>query len=74
MISNSLYLSKDIEKWGFGIRRIHEECDRMGVKVGFQPLKTGFMTVFYRRPAQVEGLGEMFESCQLMRSMRMHGF
>ena len=58
MIANVLYLSKDIEKWGSGIRRIHEECHNIDVKVEFKPLKTGFMTVFNRRPARVEELGE----------------
>jgi ATP-dependent DNA helicase RecG len=58
LIANVLYLSKDIEKWGSGLKRIYEECKSRDVKVEFRPLKTGFMTIFYRGLAKVERLGE----------------
>ncbi len=56
LIANILYLSKDIEKWGSGLKRIHEECLAEDVKVEFKPLKTGFLTIFNRKPQSVEGL------------------
>ncbi|MCK5774396.1 MAG: putative DNA binding domain-containing protein [Thermoplasmata archaeon] len=58
LIANVLYLSKDIEKWGSGLRRIHEECQSKDIKVEFKPLKTGFITIFYREPKEIEKLGE----------------
>ncbi len=58
LIANMLYLSKDIEKWGSGLKRIHEECTSNDVDVEFKPLRTGFMTVFHRRLKPEEGLGE----------------
>lgn len=48
LIANVLYLSKDIEKWGSGLKRIFEECQDAGVTVEFKTLKTGFLTIFYR--------------------------
>lgn len=57
LIANMLYLSKDIEKWGSGLKRMHEECTHNDVDVEFKPLRTGFMTVFNRRPQPEEGLG-----------------
>lgn len=51
--------SKDIERWGSGIKRIHDECISAGVKVEFKRLKTGFVVVFYRlKWEDGEGLGE----------------
>jgi ATP-dependent DNA helicase RecG len=47
-IADILYKSKDIEKWGSGLKRIYTECKAEKVKVEFKTLKTGFMTVFYR--------------------------
>ena len=58
LIANILYLSKDIEKWGSGLRRMHEECASNDVEIEFKPLRTGFMTVFHRRPFPEDGLGE----------------
>ncbi|MBU2638123.1 MAG: winged helix-turn-helix transcriptional regulator [Nanoarchaeota archaeon] len=49
LIADILYKSKDIEKWGSGIRRIYEECAANNVKVKFKRLKYGFLVVFYRR-------------------------
>jgi ATP-dependent DNA helicase RecG len=48
LIAETMYKSKDIERWGSGIRRIHEECAAAGVGVEFRRLKTGFMVVFFR--------------------------
>ena len=58
LIANILYLSKDIEKWGSGLKRICEECLAAGVKVEFNTLKTGFLTTFYRKPISIGELGE----------------
>lgn len=49
LIANTLYLSKDIEKWGSGFRRIAETCTKANVKVKFEIRKNGFMVIFYRK-------------------------
>ena len=49
LIANTLYLSKDIEKWGSGFRRITEACKESNVKVKFEIRKNGFMVIFYRK-------------------------
>ena len=49
LIANTLYLSKDIEKWGSGFRRITETCLKANVKVKFEIRKNGFMVIFYRK-------------------------
>ncbi len=51
-----MYKSKDIERWASGIKRIHDECDAVGVRVEFQRIKTGFVVSFYR-PKWEEGEG-----------------
>ena len=48
-VANTLFLSKDIERWGSGLKRIYDECKQNKVKVEFKILKTGFLVVFYRR-------------------------
>ena len=48
LISNILFLSKDIEKWGSGIKRMHEACKQAGIKVIFEKTPTGFKVIFYR--------------------------
>jgi ATP-dependent DNA helicase RecG len=48
LISNILYLSEDVEKWGSGIRRIYDECKLEKVKVKFDVLNYGFSVIFYR--------------------------
>jgi ATP-dependent DNA helicase RecG len=48
LIAQTLYYSKDIEKWGSGLKRIYEDCKDNHVKVEFQVLKTGFLVIFYR--------------------------
>ena len=49
LIANTLYLSKDIEKWESGFRRITEACEKANVKVKFEIRKNGFMVIFYRK-------------------------
>lgn len=49
LIANTLYLSKDIEKWGSGFRRITEACQKSNTKVKFEIRKDGFMVIFYRK-------------------------
>ena len=49
LIANTLYLSKDIEKWGSGFKRITEECKAENVKVEFKIKKSGFTVIFYRK-------------------------
>src|SRR3989304_10181161 len=56
LIAETMYKSKDIERWGSGIKRIHDECVAAEVKVEFKRLKTGFVVVFYR-PKWEEGEG-----------------
>jgi len=56
LIAETMYKSKDIERWGSGIKRIHDECVAVGVRVEFKRLKTGFEVVFYR-PKWEEGEG-----------------
>ena len=48
LIAEILYKSKEIERWGSGLKRIYEECSASNVKVEFKDLKTGFLVVFYR--------------------------
>ncbi|CAG0951037.1 hypothetical protein METP2_00208 [Methanosarcinales archaeon] len=48
LIAEILYKSKEIERWGSGLKRICEECKAGNVKVEFKDLKTGFLVVFYR--------------------------
>ena len=49
LIANTLYLSKDIEKWGSGLKRISEECKKSNIKVEFKIKKNGFTVIFYRK-------------------------
>ncbi|MCP5104268.1 MAG: hypothetical protein GY950_12850, partial [bacterium] len=49
LIAQTLFLSKDVEKWGSGLKRIYEECLENRVSVSFWILKTGFTVVFYRQ-------------------------
>ncbi len=57
LIANTLYLSRDIEKWGSGIKRIYEACKEEDVKVEFRKLKSGFAIIFYRKGVS-EGASE----------------
>jgi ATP-dependent DNA helicase RecG len=49
-IAEALFKSKDIEKWGSGLKRISDECAERSVKVEFRALKTGFLVTFFRGP------------------------
>lgn len=49
LIANTLYLSKDIEKWGSGFKRIADKCKEANVKVEFKIKKSGFSVIFYRK-------------------------
>jgi hypothetical protein len=48
-LKKSTSYSKDVERWGSGLKRIHEDCIKNDVKVEFKILKTGFLVVFYRK-------------------------
>lgn len=56
LIAETMYKSKDIERWGSGIKRIHDECIAADVLVDFRRLKTGFVVIFYR-PKWEDGEG-----------------
>ena len=49
IIADMLYRTKDIEKWGSGLKRIYDECKEKGVKVEFNKMQLGFKIIFYRR-------------------------
>ncbi len=51
LIAEAIYKSKDIEKWGSGLKRIYDECKANKVAVEFKVLKSGFLVVFYRNLA-----------------------
>lgn len=50
-IAEALFESKDIERWGSGLKRISDECAKSGVHVEFPVLKSGFLVIFHRTPA-----------------------
>jgi ATP-dependent DNA helicase RecG len=52
LIAETLFKSKDIEKWGSGLKRILDECREKGVKAEFRVAKTGFVVTFRRRPGE----------------------
>ncbi|MEW5897338.1 MAG: RNA-binding domain-containing protein [Nanoarchaeota archaeon] len=49
LTAHTLYLSKEIERWGSGLKRIFDACADEKVKVEFQKLKSGFLVVFGRK-------------------------
>ena len=53
LIAETMFRSRDIERWGSGIKRIHDECTENGIKVEFIRRKTGFVVLF-NRPAWIE--------------------
>lgn len=57
LIANTLFLSKDIEKWGSGIKRIYEACKSAGVRVDFEKTSTGFKVVFFRHEKDTLPIG-----------------
>ncbi len=63
LIANTLYLSKDIEKWGSGFKRITDECKAENVKVEFKIKKSGFTVIFYRKTDE-----ELFDLTQENKS------
>ena len=36
LIAETMYKSKDIERWGSGIKRVHDECVAAGIRVEFR--------------------------------------
>lgn len=52
LIAGVLFKTKDIEKWGSGLKRISKECAASGVRVEFKVLKSGFLVTFHRKPAR----------------------
>jgi ATP-dependent DNA helicase RecG len=53
LISQTLYFSKDVEKWGSGLKRIHDSCLEHNVMVEFKVLKTGFLVALYRKNGEL---------------------
>ena len=59
LIANTLYLSKDIERWGSGLKRIYNTCKKADVRIKFEKLKSGFLVIFYRKTEwEAEKVGE----------------
>ena len=56
LIAETMYKSRDIEKWASGLKRIHEECEANHVRVEFQQIPMGSVVVFHR-PKWEEGEG-----------------
>jgi ATP-dependent DNA helicase RecG len=56
LIAETMYKSRDIEKWASGLKRIHEECVAAHVRVEFQQIPMGSVIVFHR-PKWEEGEG-----------------
>ncbi len=48
LIANTLYLSKNIESWGTGIKRVYDLCNKSNVKVSFENEKFGYNFIFHR--------------------------
>lgn len=48
LIAEIFYYSKEIEKWGSGIKRIYDECRDNKIKVEFKNSHSGFYVTFYR--------------------------
>ena len=53
LIAHTLYLSKDIERWGSGLKRIYDTCKENGIIVDFLNMKSGFLVTFKRKPNTV---------------------
>src|SRR3990167_967768 len=56
LIAETMYKSRDIEKWASGLKRSHEECTAVNVRVEFQQIPMGSVVVFHR-PKWEEGEG-----------------
>ena len=50
LLAQIMYYSKDVERFGTGLRRIADACDEAGVTYEFISGKYGFTVVFYRPP------------------------
>ena len=48
LITRTLYYSKDMESFATGLKRIHDTCQKAGVKVEFYGDEYGFTVRFYR--------------------------
>lgn len=48
MIAKTLYLCKDVETFGSGIRKIYSLCTEKGVQIGYRNTDTDFSLIFYR--------------------------
>jgi ATP-dependent DNA helicase RecG len=48
LVAQNLYYSKEIEKFGSGLKRIYDQCRQNNVKVEFGVRKTGFFVTFFR--------------------------
>jgi len=58
LIAETVYKSKDIEKWGSGLKRIYDECKINKVRVEFKELKSGFLVIFYRNASWADRKSE----------------
>jgi len=48
LLAQIMYYSKDIERFGTGLKRIADACDETGVKYEFRSDNYGFTVIFYR--------------------------
>ncbi|MHB2153650.1 RNA-binding domain-containing protein [Calditrichota bacterium GD2] len=60
-IAEIFYFTKDIERWGSGLERIHKACLSNGVTVKFNLLKTGFLVTFERPELKSKDCGRTVE-------------
>jgi ATP-dependent DNA helicase RecG len=57
-IADTLYYSRDIEKFGSGLKKIYQECKLNNIKLKFKKLKSGFAVIFYRPENVLENVLE----------------
>ena len=50
LLARIMYYSKDVERFGTGLKRIADACDDVGIKYEFVTDNYGFTVVFYRPP------------------------
>ena len=48
LIADVFYMTRDVEQWGSGLKRISDECKAAGIKVSFEKIKSGFLVAFHR--------------------------
>lgn len=59
LIAETMYKSRDVEKWASGLKRINDECTAANVRVEFQQIPMGSVVVFHRlKWEEGEGLDE----------------